>query len=72
MKKDLNPEDLMQAIIDEYDHRSTRPRAPKEKSGDVTFYAEGNSNQGGKAGKKLNKDIECFNCHKKGHKKADC
>ena len=62
----------MQTIIDEYDCRLTRSGAPKEKGGDVAFYAEGNNNRGGKAGKKLNKDMECFNCHKKGHKKADC
>jgi hypothetical protein len=32
------------------------------------FFA-GNNNQGGK--KKSDKDIECFNCHKKGHKRVD-
>ena len=72
LKKDLNPEDLMQTIIDKYDRRSTRSRVPKEKGGDVAFYAEGNNSQGGKGGKKANKDVECFNCHKKGHKKAEC
>ena len=61
----------MQAIIDEYDCQSTRPGAPKEKNLDVAFYAGGANNQG-KAGKKPNKDVECFNCHKKGHKKANC
>ena len=29
-------------------------------------------NHGEKGGKRLNKDIECFNCHKKRHKKAEC
>ena len=42
-KQELNPEDLMQTIIDEYDQRSTRSGAPKEKGGDVAFYAEGNN-----------------------------
>ena len=46
--------------------------APKEKSPDAAFFAGGTNNRGGKAGKKLNEDIECFNCHKKGHKKSDC
>ena len=71
LKQELNPKDLMQTIIDEYDRRSTRSRAPKEKGGDVAFYAEGNNSQG-KGGKKANKDVECFNCHKKGHEKAEC
>jgi hypothetical protein len=31
LKQDLNPEDLMQTIIDEYDRRLTRSTAPKEK-----------------------------------------
>ena len=37
----------------------------------VTLFFAGNNNHG-KTGKRLDKDIECFNCHKKGHKKADC
>ena len=44
LKQELNPEDLMQTIIDEYDRRSTRSGALKEKGGDVAFYAEGNNN----------------------------
>ena len=35
LKQELNPEELMQAIIDEYDCQSTRPGAPKEKNSDV-------------------------------------
>ena len=41
LKQELNPEDLMQTIIDEYDRQSTRSRALKEKGGDIAFYAEG-------------------------------
>jgi hypothetical protein len=69
LKQELNPDDLIQTIIDEYDRRSTRPGA-KEKSADAAFFT-GNNNRG-KPGKRADKDIECFNCHKKGHKKADC
>ena len=72
LKKDLDPEDLMQTIIDEYDRRSTRSGALKEKGLDAAFFAGDTNNRGGKAGKRSNKDIECFNCHKKGHKKSDC
>ena len=68
LKQELNPKDLMQTIINEYDRQSTRSRI-KEKNIDAAFFAGGND-RGGK--KKSNKDLECFNCHKKGHKKADC
>ena len=70
LKQELNPGDLMQMIIDEYDRRSTRSRT-KEKGADAAFLA-GNNNRGGRTAKKSDKDIECFNCHKKGHRKADC
>ena len=69
LKQDLDPEDLMQTIIDEYDQRSTRQGNSKEKGSDTVFFA---GNNHGKTEKRLDKDIECFNCHKKGHKKADC
>ena len=72
LKKDLDPEDLMQTVIDEYDQWSTRSGVPKEKGLDTAFFAGGTNNRGGRAGKRTNKDIECFNCHKKGHKKPDC
>ena len=72
LKKDLDLEDLMQTVIDEYDHRSTRSGILKEKGSDTAFFARGANNRGGKAEKRLNKDVECFNCHKKGHKKPDC
>ena len=60
----------MQTIIDEYDWWSPRS-GTKEKNADATFFA-GSNNWGGKAGRKSNREIECFNCHKKGHKKAEC
>ena len=70
LKQELNPEDLMQTIIDEYDRQSTRS-GTKEKNIDTVFFARSN-NRGGKTGRKSDKKIECFNCHKKGHKKVDC
>ena len=69
LKRELEPKDLMQVIINEYDRWSTRSRNQKDKGSDATFYAGGNK---GKTGKRSDKDIECFNCHKKGHKKIDC
>ena len=38
---------------------------------DAAFFA-GGSSKGGKGGKRGKSDVKCFNCHKKGHKKADC
>ena len=74
LKKELNPEDLIQAVIDKHDRQFTRPSNQKEKSGDTVFYTStGNSsNNQSKGGKRTNRDIECFNCHKKGHKKINC
>ena len=71
LKQELNSEDLMQSIIDEYDWHLSRPGAPKERAQDAAFYARGGSSSNW-SGKKLSKDIECFNCHKKWHKKPDC
>ena len=68
LKQELNPDNLIQTIIDEYHCQSTRPGA-KEKGTDAMFFAE---NIRGKPGKRSNKDIKCCNCHKKGHKKAEC
>ena len=70
LKQELNPEDLMQTIIDEFDQCSTR-FGTKEKNTDIAFLA-GSNNWGGRATKKSNKENKCFNCHKKGHKKVDC
>src|SRR5271168_228940 len=62
LKQELKPEDLMQTIIDEFDRRSTRPGAHKEKGTDFAFFAGGAGNNRG--GKKSDRDVECFNCHK--------
>src|SRR5277367_1911181 len=70
LKQDLDPEYLMQMIIDEFDHRSIRPGASKDKAQDVAFFAGKTSNTFG-GGKKPNKDVVCFNCRKKGHKKYE-
>jgi hypothetical protein len=70
LKQELDLEDLMQTIIDEYNQWSTRSGAPKDKNSDAAFFA--GENKGGKAGKRSDKDVKCYNCHRKGYKKADC
>ena len=57
----------MQVLIDEYNRQSTQSGNQKDKGSDAAFYAGGNK---GKTGKKSDKDIECFNCHKEGHKRS--
>ena len=69
LKQDLDPEDLMQTVIDEFDWRSTRSGPSKDKNSDAAFFVGG---AGHRSGQKSMKDLECFNCHKKGHRKSDC
>ena len=58
LKRDLDPEDLMQTVIDEFDCCSMRPNNQKGKDGDVAFYVGGSNNQSGKTWKKTDKDVE--------------
>ena len=60
---------LMTTITDEYDCRLLNMKSGK-KDDNVAFYSNvGGSSKGQKGAKK---DVECFNCHKKVHYKADC
>ena len=70
--KEVNPDALILSVIDEYDHHSVKNRQTKDKGkSDAAFFA-GGSSKGGKGGKGGKSDVKCFNCHKKGHEKADC
>ena len=60
---------MLQCVGDEYDCRAIANGAGKSKSQDIALYA-GDRSARGRKGKRS--DVECFNCHKKGHKKADC
>ena len=69
--KEVDPDALILSIIDEYDCHSMKNHQMKDKGkSDAAFFA-GGSSKGGKCGKGGKSDVECFNCHKKGHKKAD-
>ena len=59
----------MQTVIDEFDHCSTRSGSSKDKNLDAAFFVGG---AGHRSRQKLLKDLECFNYHKKGHRKSNC
>jgi hypothetical protein len=59
----LTPDDLMQTISDEYDHRNLGRTSKREEN--IAFHAGEGSRKGKLA-------LKCFNCGKKGHKKVDC
>ena len=59
----LSPDDLMQTITDEYERRNLGRTAKREEN--IAFTAEDDGRKGRSA-------LTCFNCGKKGHKKADC
>ena len=65
----LDPDALIQCVGDEFDRRTIANGTGKGKSQDVALYA---GDKGGKSKKGKRSDLECFNCHKKGHKQADC
>jgi transposase InsO family protein len=77
----LSPTNLIDAIGDEADRKAIKtPTKSKKDDHDAAFTAGPQSRDGRRSGRsgassgsrKPKKDIECFNCHKKGHMKADC
>ena len=68
----LTPDALMLSIIDEFDRRTVKSRQSKDKGKDVAFHAESGSRKPWKGGQGSKKSVKCFNCHRKGHVKADC
>ncbi|CDO78280.1 hypothetical protein BN946_scf184674.g2 [Trametes cinnabarina] len=65
----LSPDELMEALADEYERRTLRAKSAK-RSTDSADIAMSASDQNGK--KKSKKNIECFNCKKRGHYKSEC
>ncbi|KAG9225295.1 hypothetical protein CCMSSC00406_0009851 [Pleurotus cornucopiae] len=66
-------ESLTMTLTDEYDRRVIRTKTGKKDDKDAAFSAAGSSSKWkGKAQGGSKKLVECFNCHKKGHMKADC
>jgi hypothetical protein len=63
----ITPDRLVKTLGQEADRRALRAGTPKKEQSDVAFSTETSS----KGGKRKTSCV-CFNCGKKGHKKADC
>src|ERR1700722_2663902 len=64
----ISPDDLMEILGQEADRRALRAGTTKEEK-DAAFAASSKF-KGGKRGGKSN--VECYNCGKRGHVKAEC
>src|SRR3984957_21151835 len=49
-----------------------KPSLQGQGQGRCVFHAESGSRKPWKGGQGLKKSVECLNCHRKGHVKADC
>ena len=69
--KTISADDLMLTVTEEYERRSLRGKTGK-KDEDAAFHSNdsGKGSKGGSSSKK--KNVECHNCHKKGHYKSEC
>ncbi|KAJ7261625.1 hypothetical protein C8J57DRAFT_1514140 [Mycena rebaudengoi] len=64
---------LMLSVTDEYEHRLLKKNGGKDDK-DVAFYSNDSSSgkgQGGSSNSNSKKNIECFNCKKKGHYRSE-
>jgi hypothetical protein len=71
LNQSLSPTNLIDAIWDKVDQKAIKNPKSKRDDHDAAFVA-GPSKKGNGGLKKSKKDIECYNCHKKGHFKLDC
>jgi transposase InsO family protein len=68
--KTISADDLMLTVTEEYERRNLRNKTGK-KGDDAAFYSN-DSGKGQKGGSSSKKNVECHNCHKKGHYKSEC
>ena len=69
VNKILSSSELIRYLNDEADRQGTNPSTSKKDERDVAFTT-GDRSGGRKSSPNAN--VECYNCHKKGHVKADC
>src|SRR6267154_3772321 len=81
LSSSLSPTNLIDTIGDKADRKGIKSPTKSKKDEHDTAFSAGpqfkNGRRGGRSGgssgsRRPKKDIECFNCHKKGHIKADC
>jgi transposase InsO family protein len=71
--KTISADDLMLTVTEEYERRNLKNKTGK-KDDNAAFYSN-DSAKGQKGGSNSNskkKNVECHNCHKKGHYKSEC
>ena len=66
----LSADDLMLTITEEYERRNLKAKFGK-KDENVALYSN-DSEKGNKGGSSSKKNVECYNCGKKGHIKKEC
>lgn len=64
--KTLGADDLMLTLTEEYECRALKSKGARGAK-DVAFWVNDKNGKG-----KSKRDVECFNCKKRGHYKADC
>src|ERR1700761_4530966 len=69
LNQTIDPDTYIRGIGDEADRRRIKNRTKEEK--EAAFNANGGSSGHGRRGKRSS-TVECYNCHKKGHIKAEC
>jgi hypothetical protein len=70
LNQTIDPDTYIHGINDEAKHRHIKGQAKEEN--EAAFSANGNSSGHGQHGNKHSSTVECYNCHKKGHIKAEC
>ncbi len=69
-KADLNPNDVIQSVLEEYEHRLIHEHATKA---DAALVANANRRgKGRKPKQKRDQNVECSNCGRKGHTDKEC
>ena len=71
--KTISADDLMLTVTEEYERRNLKNKSGKKEE-NAAFYSNESEKdgKGGSSSKSKKKNVECHNCHKKGHYKSEC